>query len=121
MDIPTKQLLNLALGRLRKRVCKDCKSQRTEELSMRPCLPVRSEAIPIKPHQHDCINMSSTGTAGTAIDMLTWAGKVHEASTSHKELQATKEGLRVGEVVFHREEKANGSPYRVVGLGETKL
>lgn len=52
--------------------------------------------------------MSSTGTTGTATDMLTWAGKVHEASTS--QLQATKEGLRAGEVGFHREEKANRSP-----------
>ena len=64
------------------------KRERAGEFSVKLCLLVISEAISIKSQQHACLNMSRTGTTNSHV---TWAGKAHESSTLHKELQARKE------------------------------
>lgn len=43
-----------AQGTLQKRRWKDCESQRIREFAVRLCLPVTSEAAPVKSHQHAC-------------------------------------------------------------------
>lgn len=75
-------------GTLWRRWWKDCKSRRITEFSVRLCLLVISEAIPIKSYNYDCSNASWPRIA--PIDVPNRGRKSPQASTIHKELQATE-------------------------------
>lgn len=62
---------------------------RARESVVRLHLLVKSEATPIKPHQHDYLNMSRTRTI---TNMLKWIGKAYQASALHKELKYAENG-----------------------------
>lgn len=65
----------------------ESESQMNREFVMRSCLPVISDAKPVKSHQHLCLSMRETRTT---TYMITWTEEIPEASTLLKELQATK-------------------------------
>ena len=87
MSSPSRSIHNItpapkARGAFQKRGQKELKRHRIGELAVRACLLVMTEAIPVEPHQHNCINM---GRTRVTTDMLKRKGK------DHRELQATEE------------------------------
>ena len=76
-----------AQGTCQKRRQKKSESQINRKFVMRSCLPVTSETMPVKSHQHHCL--STRGTRTTTY-MITRTEESPEASTLLKELQATK-------------------------------
>lgn len=57
---------------------KDYKRRRIRKFAARLCVLVASEAVPIKSHQQDLLNMNWTKT--TLINTPRWTGKAQEAS-----------------------------------------